>query len=206
MSVEPVVAIAAIEHFEYCPRQCALIHVDGIWADNVHTVRGERAHARADTYATRLERGVRVVRAMALWSERLGLTGRADAVEFHPGGAATPVEYKIGARHGDAAHLQLAAQAMCLEDMFGRPVAEGAIWFSGPRRRERVPIDDRLRERSLTAIAAIRDLIVRGRLPGAIHDARCRECQLIGHCLPEVVGSPAAVTRYIESEVLRCEF
>lgn len=205
MSVEPVVPIAAIEHFAYCPRQCALIHVDGIWADNVHTVRGERGHTRADTYAARLERGVRVVRAMALWSERLGLTGRADAVEFHPGGAAAPVEYKIGVRHGDAAHLQLAAQAMCLEDMFGRPVTEGAIWFSGPRRRERVPIDQRLRARTRDAITAIRTMISDGRLPGAVNDARCGECQLLGHCLPEIVSSPAAVTRYMESEVLRCE-
>lgn len=116
MTVEPVVAISAIEHYVYCPRQCALIHVDGVWSDNAHTVRGERGHRRADTFATRSERGVRVVRAVPLWSETLGLTGRADAVELHADDSIVPVEYKIGSRHGDAAHLQLAAQALCLEE------------------------------------------------------------------------------------------
>lgn len=202
MTVEPVVAISAIEHFAYCPRQCALIHVDGVWSDNAHTVRGERGHRRADTFATRSERGVRVVRAVPLWSEALGLTGRADAVELHADDSIVPVEYKIGSRHGDAAHLQLAAQALCLEEMFARPVPFGALWFSGPRRRLPVPIDDTLRGRALDVGDAIRALLDGGRLPRAVHDDRCRECQLLSHCLPEVVSDPQAVEVYVRTEVV----
>jgi CRISPR-associated exonuclease Cas4 len=201
VTVEPVVAISAIEHHVYCPRQCALIHVDGVWSDNAHTVRGERGHRRADTFAARSERGVRVIRAVPLWSEELGLTGRADAVEVHTDGAIVPVEYKIGARHGDSAHLQLAAQALCLEEMLGRAVGRGALWFSGPRRRLAVRIDDALRARALEVIAAIRGLMAGGHLPPAPHDARCRECQLLGHCLPEIVSEPQVVETYVRTQL-----
>lgn len=196
--IERVVSIAAIEHWAYCPRQCALIHVDGVWTDNVHTVRGERGHRRADTYGARSERGVRVVRGVPLWSEQLGLTGRADAVELHDGGAVVPVEYKIGTRHGEAADLQLAAQAMCLEEMLGAPVTVGAVWFSGPRRRVAIRIDDDLRARTLDVVAGIRDAMVTGVLPGAPNDERCTECQLLGHCLPAVVDRPERVSAYVE--------
>lgn len=199
----PVIAISAIEHFVYCPRQCALVHVDGVWYDSVHTVRGEHGHRRADTFANRVERGVRVVRAVPLWSDALGLIGRADAVEFHEDGSVVPVEYKIGTRHGQAAHLQLAAQALCLEQMLGRPVLLGAIWFSGPRRRLAVPIDDDLRARVFEVIATIRSLLVSACLPGAVNDDRCQECQLLGYCLPGVVSNPSTVRGYL-AEVVGC--
>ena len=114
MTDEPIVAISAIEHFVYCPRQCALIHCDGVWSDNAHTVRGSRTHRRVDTGHHRRERGRLVLRAIPLWSETLGLSGRADAVEIERG-AVRPVEYKSGVRHGSAADLQLCAQALCLE-------------------------------------------------------------------------------------------
>lgn len=204
MTGEPVVAIAAIEHYVYCPRQCALIHVDGVWDDNPHTVRGQRGHRRADTFAARAERGVRVVRGVPLWSEQFGLSGRADAVELHPDGAVVPVEYKVGVRHGRTAHLQLAAQAMCLEEMLGRPVARGRLWFAGPRRSEFVVIDASLREDALEVVASIRALLLGGRLPGAVDDSRCRECQLLGHCLPGVVAAPWRVDDYVATEVLSC--
>lgn len=201
--MEPVVAISAIEHYAYCPRQYALIHIDGVWEDNAHTVRGELGHSRADTFASRLERGVRVVRAVPIWSEVLGLSGRADAVEFHDDGSVVPVEYKIGTRHGDAAHLQLAAQALCLEEMLGRLISSGAIWFAGPRRRCTVLIDAELRAHVLDVVESIRSLLTSGRLPGAVNDERCGECQLLGYCLPGVVSNPARVTSYL-TEVVGC--
>lgn len=201
--MEAVVAISAIEHYVYCPRQCALIHVDGVWDDNAHTVRGEYGHARADTFAARLERGSRVVRAVPLWSEALGLSGRADLVEFHEDGSVVPIEYKIGTRHGDAAHMQLAAQALCLEEMIRRPVGVGALWFSRPRRRVAVAIDDELRERTLEVIDAVRRLVVTAELPGAVNDERCKECQLLAYCLPGVVSNPSRVAAYLE-EVVAC--
>jgi len=116
MNIEPVVPISAIEHFAYCPRQCALIHCDGVWNDNEHTVGGTRAHRRVDSGEHRRERGRMVLRSIPLWSESLGLSGRADAVEMADN-AVVPVEYKAGVRHGNAADLQLCAQALCLEEM-----------------------------------------------------------------------------------------
>lgn len=119
MTTEPVIALSALEHHVYCPRQCALIHVDGLWIDSEHTVRGDLGHRRADSGEHKQERGRLVLRAVPLWSEQLGLTGRADVVELHSDGSLVPVEYKIGRRHGDAAHVQLCAQALCLEEMTG---------------------------------------------------------------------------------------
>ncbi|MCZ7537437.1 MAG: CRISPR-associated protein Cas4 [Acidimicrobiia bacterium] len=201
--VEPI-AISAIEHYVYCARQCGLIHVDGTWSDNRHTVAGERGHRRADTFAARRERGVQVVRAVPLWSERLGLSGRADAVEYHTDGSLVPVEYKIGVRHGDAAHLQLAAQAMCLEDMHGRSVTRGALWFARPRRRLDVAIDEELRGLAIAVTEQIRVLIEDGVLPGAVDDPRCGECQFLGFCLPEVVRDSQRAQRYMDQVVFGC--
>lgn len=200
---EPV-PLSALEHHMYCPRQCALIHVDGLWCDNRHTVRGARGHARADTKADRHERGVRVMRALGLWSERLNLTGRADAVEFHDDGRIVPVEYKIGTRHEDAANVQLCAQAMCIEEMFDTWVEEGFVWYSARRRREHVRFTDALRSRTVDCILEIRTNMTSRRLPSAPADARCRECQFFGHCMPDLVANPRVVSAYVDRELFAC--
>lgn len=203
MTVEPVIAISAIEHHAYCPRQCALIHVDGVWVDNVHTVRGTRGHRRVDSGQHRSERGRVLLRAVPLWSELFGLTGRADAVEVD-GSRVIPVEYKIGTRHGEAARLQLCAQALCLEEMTDSRVDTGALWYSAHRRREVVSIDRGLRAETLAAVDAIRATFTHQRLPAAIDDQRCTECQLIGHCMPDIVADPHKVDGYLRREVLAC--
>lgn len=195
--VEPVVQISALEHNEYCPRQCALIHTDGVWSDNVHVVKGEFGHRRVDSGEHRTERGRRVLRSVPLWSEQFGLTGRGDAVEVHDDGRVVPVEYKIGYRHGTAADVQLAAQALCLEEMTGREVPTGALWFSAVRRREMVRIDSALRRRTISAIEEVRAMLGAARLPEPPNDERCVECQLLGHCLPGVVADPKAVEGYV---------
>lgn len=197
------IPISALEHFEYCPRQCALIHCDGVWADNAHTVRGSRAHRRVDGGKSRRERGKLVLRAIPLWSEKLGLTGRADAVELD-GDVVRPVEYKSGVPHGIAADLQVCAQAMCLEEMLSVEIAEGAVWYGGPRRRISVAFTPALRTRVRHAIAEIRAQLQSGELPGAPNDERCRECQLRSHCLPELTSAPNRVARYLTTEVFGC--
>lgn len=204
MDPQPTVAIAAIEHHEYCARQCALIHVDGIWAENEHTERGNRGHRRVDSGAHRTERGRLVLRGIPLWSETLGLVGRADAVEIDEHGGIAPVEYKVGTRHGRAADLQVCAQALCLEEMTGRPVPTGHVWFSGPRRRLTVELEDDLRAATVSTIEAIRSDLRSGILPGAVDDERCSQCQLIGHCLPEVSAHVDLVAEYLDREVFRC--
>lgn len=203
MTESVVVPISAIEHFVYCPRQCALIHGDGIWADNPHTVKGARFHRRVDSGAHRRERGRQVLRGIPLWSETLGLSGRADVVEIDDG-IVRPVEYKAGVRHGEAADLQLCAQALCLEEMLKVRVVEGVVWYGAPRRRERVEFTSALRRRTREAIGTIRAQLLTGQLPEAPDDARCDQCQLKHHCLPGLTAAPHRVTRYLAKVVFEC--
>jgi len=203
VSAEPVVPISAIEHWVYCPRQCALIHCDGVWSDNAHTVRGTRAHRRVDSGQHRHERGRQVLRAVPLWSEELGISGRADAVEM-AGGEVWPVEYKGGTRHGAAADLQLCAQALCLEEMLDVTIPHGYVWYGGPRRRLRVELGEELRRELRDVVGQIRAQLLASALPPAPNDARCSECQLRHHCLPELSSDPHRVTRYLEDVVFRC--
>ncbi|MBC6441644.1 MAG: CRISPR-associated protein Cas4 [Rhodobacteraceae bacterium] len=203
MTVEPVIPISALEHFAYCPRQCALIHCDGIWADNEHTVKGARAHRRVDSGGHRRERGRKVLRAIPLWSEQHGLSGRADAVETGDKGVC-PVEYKSGVRHGRTADLQVCAQALCLEEMLDVPVPYGFVWYGGPRRRVRVEFTPVLRNDVLEAIRLIRGQLLSGTLPPAPDDSRCTQCQLRAHCLPGLTGARRKVDRYVADVVFGC--
>jgi CRISPR-associated exonuclease Cas4 len=200
---EPIVPISALEHHLYCPRQCALIHVDGLWFDNEHTVRGTAGHARVDSGVERQERSRRVLRAIPLWSERLGLSGRADAVEIHADGTISPVEYKIGTRHGAAADVQLCAQGLCLEEMTGKPVTVGFIWYAASRRRVRVALSAALRTRTRASIEEVRAWLKADRLPPPVNDARCGRCQLLDHCQPELCGDPERILTYL-SETVGC--
>jgi CRISPR-associated exonuclease Cas4 len=124
------VPISALEHYSYCPRQCGLIHVEQTFEENLFTVRGQIAHERVDAASDRIERGVKVARGIPLWSDRLGLQGKADLVEFRPEGP-FPVEYKVGRRAGTHPDLQLCAQALCLEEMLAQAVPRGAIFYHG---------------------------------------------------------------------------
>ena len=184
------VPISALQHWSYCPRQCALIHVEQVFAQNVHTARGNAVHALVDEPGAEKAGTVRIERAMPLWCDRLGLIGKADLVEFEADGAAYPVEYKHGPRrqrsHDD---LQLAAQALCLEEMTGRPAPRGAIFHFSSRRRREVEIDNGLRIAVERAVQAVRDLLASSTLPAPVNDARCRHCSLIELCQPKALAA-----------------
>ncbi len=184
------VAISAIEHYSYCPRQCALIHVEQTYEENVYTMRGHLAHERVHSGEDAENRGVPTLRAVPLWSERHGLRGRADAVEMRPEGP-YPVEYKVGQRHGVHADLQLCAQALCLEEMLGVDIPKGAIYYHATRKRHEVRLDAGLRERTLRVVDGVRAMLQAQQLPDAPNDERCPPCSLINACLPAVVGEPA---------------
>jgi CRISPR-associated exonuclease Cas4 len=201
---EPIVLLSALEHYLYCPRQCALIHVDGVWAESAHTVAGQRAHRRVDSGAGRRERGRRVLRAIPLYSDRYGLSGRSDAIEVHDYGSVIPVEYKAGRRHGQAADVQLCAQGFCLEEMTGMPVPFGEVWYGAARRRLRVEFGDLLRARTAEVIGEVRAALRAGRLPPAVADRRCADCQLEPHCLPDLVIRPGDIRAYVNREILAC--
>lgn len=199
--LEPVVLISALEHYEYCARQCALIHGDGVWMDNAHTVRGTHAHRRVDSGEHRRERGVLTLRSIPLWSEVLGLSGRADVIEISDG-VVYPVEHKSGVRHGRAADLQVCAQAMCLEEMLQVDIPSGYVWYGGPRRRQAVTFDEALRGAVREMISAIRSQLLSGELPDAPADSRCDECQLEPHCLPHDTVSAEQIAERAAKELL----
>ena len=188
-SDDDLIMISALEHYSYCPRQCALIHQEQTYDENLYTLRGRAVHKQVDEPEHTVEAGVRVERALALWSYRFGLTGRADVVEFH-GVTPYPVEYKHGPRrqkeHDD---LQLCAQALCLEEMTGQEVPEGAIFHHSSRRRRVVHFTPALREKVAQTVAAIRHMAAAPTLPPAFNDARCTHCSLRDACLPSVIAA-----------------
>ena len=184
------IPLSALQHWAYCPRQCGLIHLEQAFEDNIHTARGQAVHHLVDEPGYEMKAGVKVERALPLWSDRLNLIGKADLVEFHPDGTIFPVEFKHGRKrqkiHDD---IQLTAQAMCLEHMLGHPILKGAIYHASSRRRREVIISPELRRLVEETSEAIRAMLISGRLPPPVNDSRCRECSLKELCQPEALSS-----------------
>ena len=189
------IPLSALNHWSYCPRRFYLIHVEGEFVDNIHTSRGQAEHQRVDEIRHETTDDRRIETALPVWSNRLGLIGKCDVVEFLADGTPYPVEYKHGARkkwiNDD---LQLAAQAMCLEDMTGKPVPTGAIYHFTSRRRREVLITEGLRENVVRAIAAIREVVHAGKLPRPVNDKRCDQCSLREICQPAAVCNVSAIS------------
>jgi len=184
---EPV-PVSAIQHYAFCPRQFALIHVEQVWEDNLYTQRGHRAHQNVHQPSSYTREGVKVEYGLTIWSDSLGLLGQADVVEF-PGGRPYPVEHKVGPRrHRRADELQLTAQALCLEEMFGVEVPKGALFYRKSHRRREVLFTDELRFSVQLIIGEIRNLLARGRIPPPVNDERCRHCSLYDACMPHAEG------------------
>ncbi|MEI7869254.1 MAG: CRISPR-associated protein Cas4 [Candidatus Methylumidiphilus sp.] len=189
--MEPLdpIPLSALQHYSYCPRQCALIHQEQTFEENVFTLRGQRLHEKVDQPDTRHEAGVRIEQALPLYCDRLGLTGKADVVEFLPDGTPRPVEFKHGPRrareHDD---IQVAAQALCLEEMTGKRVDEGVIYHHTSRRRRLVPITPPLRAKVEALTAEVRQMLQDGIMPPPTDNPElCRGCSLIDICQPELV-------------------
>jgi CRISPR-associated exonuclease Cas4 len=188
------ITLSALQHWAYCPRQCGLIHLEQAFDDNLHTLRGQAVHATVDQPGVEVRAGLRIERALPLWSDALGLIGKADVVEFEPDGTPYPVEYKHGSRHkaADIAacdDVQLAAQALCVEEMTGRAVPEGALYYASSRRRRVVPITPELRQQVSQTAAAVRAMLAGGQLPPPTEDVRrCKGCSLRERCQPEALG------------------
>ena len=185
---EPI-ALSALQHWIYCPRQCGLIHLEQAFEDNLHTARGQAVHQQIDTPGYKIKAGVRIERALPVWSDRHQLIGKADLVEFHLDGTVYPVEFKLGAKR-QALHddVQVVAQAICLEEMLGRPVPAGAIFHATSHRRRDVPITEALKLLVIETANAIRTMLSAGRLPPPVNDARCNECSLKNSCQPESIA------------------
>jgi CRISPR-associated exonuclease Cas4 len=186
---EDLVLVSAIEHYAYCPRQFALIHIEQVFRESAETLSGDRVHKQVDSEHAVRHDGVRVEYATPLWSERLGLVGRADAVELLSDGTVWPVEYKRGARrpklHDD---LQLCAQALCLEEMLSVAIMRGSVYYHASRRWREVDFDIPLRQATATVVREIRALQRSGTTPPPFADGRCTLCSLAELCAPELMS------------------
>lgn len=182
------IMLSALEHYAYCPRQCALIHVEQVWSENLYTMRGRDVHEHVHDDSSHELAGVRLERSLPIWSSRLQLTGKADLVEFH-GNSPYPVEFKSGRhRRGNPETLQLCAQALCLEEMFGVPVPKGAIFWHGSRERREIVFTDAMRQQVERVSAAVVEMLDKRIVPPPVNDQRCENCSLRESCLPAVVA------------------
>ncbi len=181
------VPVSALQHTVYCPRQCALIHVERVFEENVHTLRGQSVHKRVDEATTEFVDDLRIERALPLWSELYGLIGKADVVEFGADGVPYPVEYKHGrAKKASATAdaVQLCAQALCLEEMTGLSVPKGALYFHSSHKRQEIIFDEKLRARTIETIKETRSILDDHRIPPPVADKRCDDCSLARQCEP----------------------
>lgn len=228
---DELLPLSALQHLVFCERQCALIHIEQVWEDNALTLDGSHLHHRVDEEAPRREvRGDLVIlRGVALRSLELGLVGRADVVELHrasppgTGGEAStgpppavrvpslngwwtpfPVEYKRGKPKPDSCdEVQLCAQALCLEEMMGVRIDEGALFYGRRQRRHPVAFGEALRNATREAAARLHGLISAGVTPPAKKEPKCRSCSLLTLCMPEAMSRGRSARRYVEASLDR---
>ena len=197
------VPISALQHFLYCPRQCALIHVERVWLENRLTAEGRILHGRVEEGVTDRRFGVRTERSVPVRSRRLGVAGVVDVVEVHQDGRVFPVEYKRGRpkRHR-ADEVQLCAQAVCLEEMLEQAILKGALFYGRSRRRTPVIFDAELRDLTAQTTREVRGLIEARTTPSPVYERRkCDSCSLKEACKPERLQRPPAVEQWL-AEIL----
>jgi len=196
------ILISALQHYVYCPRQCALIHVEDAWNENVFTVRGNILHEKvdSDTYETRGTK--KTIRGLRIHSFRYGIVGRCDVVEFRKTSTAgdsgfrrndseevMPVEFKSGEPKEDISdRVQLCAQVFCLEEMLNTKITRGTFFYGKIRRRNVVEIDDELRTQTESIIASVREIVSKKIIPLAEYSAKCRNCSLQNICQPKALN------------------
>jgi CRISPR-associated exonuclease Cas4 len=198
-----LVPISALQHYMFCPRQCALIHVEQIWVESGLTAEGRIQHERVHAGGAETRRDVKRVFALPIRCLRLGLVGKADVVEFHRQADGSwrpyPVEHKRGRRkQEDWDRVQLCAQALCLEEMLDVVVPEGALFYGKEQRREVVTIGDALRCEAEEVADAVHRLLAEGCTPPPEYASKCDSCSLVNICLPRGVGGGKnRVARYL---------
>lgn len=182
------IMLSALEHYAYCPRQCALIHVEQVWSENLYTMRGRDVHEHVHEDSSHATGGMRMERSLPIWCRRLNLTGKGDLVEFH-GDIPYPVEYKSGRhRKGNPETIQLCAQALCLEEMFAVPVPKGALFWHGSQERREIVFTDAMRGEVERIAAAVVEMLGKRIVPAPVNDKRCDDCSLKEACLPAIVA------------------
>lgn len=190
--------ISALQHYLFCPRQCALIHVERLWAENTATAEGRILHEKADGGKAERRGGLQTLRSVQLRSFALGVAGVADVVEKR-GNTLTPVEYKRGKPKAHRAdEVQLCAQALCLEEMFGIDVTDGVLFYGTVRRRHTVTIDSELRALTVQVAQDARDMVYSARTPPPIWVAKlCSACSMSDLCRPKRMTNPPEVSKWL---------
>ena len=205
-SEDDLLSISALAHLEFCPRRCALIHVEGEWTENAVTAEGRVLHARVHDGPNETVAGVRIARGLRLRCLELGLYGVADMVEFHPtesseaGGVVLPgregfwrpypVEYKRGKKKTEMSYfVQLCAQSLCLEEMLSAHILAGALYHGKSHQRQEVIFDESLRERTRKRVAELHEMIASSRIPPPEYSRKCRFCSLAEKCIPKLLPS-----------------
>jgi len=202
---DDLLPLSALQHLLFCERQCALIHIEQIWTENLFTAEGRILHDKVDM-ANRETRGnVRIEYGVPMHSLRLGLIGKADVVEFHKdknNWAPFPVEYKRGKPKKDNSDkAQLCAQALCLEEMMNVGIPCGALFYGETRRRQDVTFDTALRKETADASERLHELIASGITPKPVYTKKCTSCSLVQICLPKKAGQVRSVKNYIAKAV-----
>ncbi len=209
---DDLLPLSALQHLLFCERQCALIHIEQTWVENLYTAEGRVMHERVDTGRSESRRDVRVATSLALRSFRLGLVGKADVVEFHrvyePKVANSfqwrpfPVEYKRGRqKKHDWDKVQLCAQALCLEEMIGAKVEKGALFYGKTRRRQGVVFDADLRDKTEQTAARLHEMIKQRITPPPVHTKACDSCSFLETCLPVALSKSISVNQYLKEVI-----
>jgi CRISPR-associated exonuclease Cas4 len=198
-SEDDLVMISALQHLIFCPRQCALIHIEQQWTENRLTAEGRILHERVHSAGSESRSKMRTRFDLPIRSLRLGLIGRADIVEFHLQESGTwqpyPVEYKRGRpKKNDSDRVQLCAQAICLEEMLGCEVPEGALYYGRKKRRQGVAFDKKLRQATIETAAKLHVLLDSNKTPPPQYGERCESCSFISQCLPKISGKKKVST------------
>ena len=192
---EDYIPIASLNHYAYCPHRCWRMFCAGEFVDNQYTIEGTSLHDRVHNLSEGMREDTYQVRAIWLKSERYKLIGKSDLIELDSG-QIYPVEYKRGGKgEWDNDEMQVVAQALCLEEMTGRTINQGYIYYAASHQRQLVEINRELREEAIATIQAVTNLFQTGIVPLAVYTPRCRGCSLYAQCLPQAVQK---VGRYQE--------
>lgn len=200
---DTLIPLSALQHHLFCPRQNALIHIEGLWAEDAATAEGKILHERVDAGASDSRPGLRVARGLALRSLALGVSGKADAVEFRGRPPKPfPVEYKRGKPKAHRAdEVQLCAQAICLEEAFATTIPEGALFYGITRRRLPVAFDAGLRALTAEVAASARAMIAGGITPPPVKKPACRRCSMESLCRPDRLEKPPRIARWLAGQI-----
>jgi CRISPR-associated exonuclease Cas4 len=202
-SEDDLIQLSSLQHYAFCPRQCALIHVEQVWTENLLPAEGQIMHEHVHEEGDESRGDVRIERGVSLRSLQLGLIGKADVIEYHRQAdgswQAFPVEYKRGKpKPDDSDKVQLCAQALCLEEMLNVHIPAGALFYGKTRRRLDVEFDEALRRETQGVAQKAQELIESGQTPKPVYAKRCESCSLVAECMPKTMQKKRSVESYLK--------